>query len=248
MAVLIVSLGILCIGYYLCSVTYAGFGVSMIWIWLLGGIALIGLGTAMLYCKKQGIGQEMPFALRCVLKTILVSIAALFLIMEGLIFSGMNQKGEPNLDYLIVLGCQVKGNGPSKSLRERLDTAKEYMEQNPQTKAILSGGQGRGENISEAACMFQYLTEQGVDPARLIMEDKSTTTVENLDFSRAFLDEGKEKIGLVTNNFHIYRSVRIAKKAGYKNVCGIAAPSRTMLLPHYLVREFLALSKEEISH
>ena len=90
--------------------------------------------------------------------------------------------------------------------------------------------------------MRRYLENAGVDSSRLLMEDQSTTTAENLLYSQKYLDT----VGIVTNNFHVYRSIRIAKKAGYVNVCGIAAPSRSVLQLHYLVREFFALTKELI--
>lgn len=138
----------------------------------------------------------------------------------------------------------MKGEYPSRSLRERLEVAEEYLENNPETVAILSGGQGKGEEISEAECMYRYLTDTGISEKRLIVEDRSATTVENLDFSRQFLEQETDSVGLITNNFHIYRSVRIARKAGYHRVCGIAASSGPILLPHYLVREFFALTKE----
>lgn len=246
MAVLLVIIGSLCIGYYIASVMYAGFGASVIWIWLLGGVVFLILGATMLYCKNKGIEFHIPFSLKCIVKTVLVCVAGLFLVMEGLIVSGMFQKGEPGLDYIIVLGCQVKGERPSKALAERLDTARIYMEENPDTKAILSGGQGSGEDITEAECMRRYLEDSGIDSARLLIEDESTTTVENLKFSQKFVNAGVNTVGIVTNNFHVYRSVRIARKAGYVNVCGIAAPSRSVLQLHYLVREFFALTKELI--
>lgn len=246
MAVLLIIFGILCIVYYIASVMYAGFGASVIWIWLLGGFGFLILGITMLYCKNKGIVIRIPFTVKCVVKTGLVCLAGFFLVMEGLIFSGMFQKGEPELDYIIVLGCQVKKERPSKALTERLDTALEYLEENPNTKAILSGGQGTGEDITEAECMRRYLENAGVDSSRLLMEDQSTTTAENLLYSQKYLDTGSDTVGIVTNNFHVYRSIRIAKKAGYVNVCGIAAPSRSVLQLHYLVREFFALTKELI--
>ena len=94
--------------------------------------------------------------------------------------------------------------------------------------------------------MRRYLEDSGIDSARLLIEDESTTTVENLKFSQKFVNAGVNTVGIVTNNFHVYRSVRIARKAGYVNVCGIAAPSRSVLQLHYLVREFFALTKELI--
>ncbi|MBS6196714.1 MAG: YdcF family protein [Clostridiales bacterium] len=244
MAGVLIVIGILCIAYYLGSVAYAGFGVSMIWIWLAGGVACILLGGTMAYCRKHGIDEQIPFSVKCILQTGIACVLVLFLVTEGLICSGMFQKGSPNLDYIIVLGCQVKGKTPSKALKMRLETAREYLEDNPGTKAVLSGGRGDGEEISEAQCMYQYLTDAGIDESRLIQEDQSTTTVENLDFSKTFLEEGKDTVGIVTNNFHVYRSLQIAKKAGYMRSSGIAAPAGNILLPHYMVREFFALTKE----
>ena len=244
MALFLFFLGLFCIGYYIAGVTYAGFSVSMIWIWLAGGITLIFLGGLIIYCKRHGITQEIPFSVKCMAGTGVVCAMILFLVMEGLILSGMSQKGKPDLDYLVVLGCQVKGEHPSKALRERLETAQAYLEEYPETKAVLSGGQGPGEEISEAECMFRYLTKAGISRERLVKEDLSTTTVENLEFSKKFFDQERDTVGIVTNNFHVYRSMRIAKKAGYLQVCGIAAPSRTVLQLHYLVRECFALTKE----
>jgi uncharacterized SAM-binding protein YcdF (DUF218 family) len=248
MAIAFIILGIFCLLYYTASVMYAGFGASVIWIWLIGGIALLILGGVMLYCRKHGITVKIPFPLKCIMATGIVCFAGLFLIMEGLIVSGMGQKGQPDLDYIIVLGCQVKGETPSRSLKERLDTARMYLNENTDTKAILSGGQGKGEDISEAECMYRYLSENGIAEERLIMESESTTTAENLMYSQQYLDIERDKVGIVTNNFHVYRSLRLAKKTGYLQVCGIAAPSGTVLQLHYLVREFFALTKELIQN
>ena len=92
-------------------------------------------------------------------------------------------KIQENLDYIIVLGAHVNGTRLSKALLERARRALEYLEKNPGTKAVLSGGQGEGESISEAQAMSIYLQEHGISSDRLIMEDRSTNTKENLDFS-----------------------------------------------------------------
>ncbi len=84
-------------------------------------------------------------------------------------------------EYIIVLGCQVNGTSPGRYLRARINKAYEYLEANPQSKAVLSGGQGRGEDISEGQCMFNSLTSMGIDASRLIIEDKSTSTIENFE-------------------------------------------------------------------
>ena len=138
----------------------------------------------------------------------------------------------------------MNGERPSKALKDRVLTAAEYLRENPETKAVLSGGQGRGEEISEAVCMRRLLIREGISEERLILEEHSTTTMENLTFSQCFLNREREKVGLVTSNFHVYRSVYIGKKTGYKNVYGIGAPARTILLLHYMVRECFALLRE----
>ena len=92
-------------------------------------------------------------------------------------------KVRPDLDYIIVLGAHVAGTRLSKALLERTRRALRYLEENPETRAVLSGGQGQGEQISEAEAMYRYLTEHGIDGSRLILEDRSTNTKENLDFS-----------------------------------------------------------------
>ena len=240
----LIIMGIVFVLYYIACVLYAGMGASFIWIWLVGGLALVVLGGTLLVCRKHGIILQIPFSAKCLFQTAIACMAVIFLIGEGLIFSGMLQKGRPDLDYIIVLGCQVKGERPSKALQERLEMAKDYLEKNPDTKAILSGGMGTGEMITEAECMHRYLVNAGIDSRRLLMEDTSTTTLENLQNSQSYLDQETCSVGIVTNNFHVYRSVLLARRSGYQRVCGIAAPCKSVLLYHYLVREAFALARE----
>ncbi len=246
MASVLIAGGILFLLYYVMAVMYAGLETSIIWIWLIGGLLLMAAGGALLYMKKHEIVLVIPSLVKWIAGIILAAGIAVFAIGEFWIFSGIVQKGEPDLDYIVVLGCQVRGDVPSRALSERIEAAEAYLKANPETIAILSGGKGTGENISEAQCMRDWLVKAGIEEERLIMEANSTSTVENLQFSSEFLDEEKASVGVVSNNFHIYRSVAIAKKQGYENVCGIAAPSRSMLQPHFLVRECMALWKEKL--
>ena len=118
---------------------------------------------------------------------------ALFLFVEGLIVGAMLQKPEPGLDYIVVLGAQVKGNRPSLALSHRIWEAAEYLKGNPKTRAILSGGKGTGEDISEAQCMRQELEKLGISEERLIEENKSTSTQENIAYSYALLQADSRK-------------------------------------------------------
>lgn len=108
-------------------------------------------------------------------------------------FFGMLQKPSRDLDTLIVLGAQVNGTKLSNSLKLRLERAKEYLDENPETIAVVSGGKGSGEEISEAEAMYEYLVSQGIDETRLIKEDRSTNTNENLKYSLALLEEKSNK-------------------------------------------------------
>ena len=143
---------------------------------------------------------------------------------------------------LIVLGCQVRGETPSLLLRYRIQAAADYLEANPESTAVLSGGCGSGENISEAECMYRSLTALGIDPSRLFPEDKSTTTEENLRFSKALMErEGlKGPVAVVSNDFHICRALEMAEDLGLE-AQGLAARSNWYSRPTYILREALGL-------
>lgn len=112
--------------------------------------------------------------------------------MEIQICKGMYSKAEDGAQWIIVLGAQVRGKKITDSLRRRLDTAVCYLKKNKETKVIVSGGQGAGEEITEAEAMAEYLIKQGISKDRIRMEDQSTSTRENLRFSRKFLKADQE--------------------------------------------------------
>lgn len=143
---------------------------------------------------------------------------------------------------LIVLGCQVRGTSPSLLLSYRIQAAADYLEANPEAVAVLSGGRGGGENISEAECMYQNLVRRGIDPARLYREEQSTNTEENLRFSVALMErEGLTgPVAIVSNKFHICRALIMAEDLGLE-AQGLAARSNWYSLPTYVLREALAL-------
>ncbi|HJA93962.1 MAG TPA: YdcF family protein [Candidatus Eisenbergiella merdipullorum] len=169
-----------------------------------------------------------------------------FLLIEGLIVSRFQAKGEQGLDYLVVLGAQMRENGPSKALKLRLDTAYDYLMENPDTVVVVSGGQGSNEPVSEAQGMYDYLTGRGIAPERIRMEDRSRNTVENLQFSRAFIPKGAS-VGIVTNNFHVYRAERLAEGQGYGKTEGIAAPCDLFFQANNMIREFFGVMKDWLS-
>ncbi len=232
-------LGILCILYCLAILLSGAYGSWFFLIWAAAGICLLGLAWGM----HHHVWALLPALLRRVLLWGTLAAAVFFLLIEALILSGFSEKGEPGLDYLIVLGAQVWPSGPSKALRYRLDAAYDYLMENPDTAVIVSGGQGYNEPFTEAQGMYDYLTAKGLDASRIRMEDKSTSTYENLKFSAELMGSREKKVGIVTNNFHVYRSIQLAKAQGYTNICGISAPSNLAFQPNNMLREFFGVVK-----
>lgn len=172
--------------------------------------------------------------------------AALGIIYIGCLHINIHQaiqKEVPNhADYLIVLGARVKGTVPSLALQYRINMAAEYLTRNKSTIAIVSGGQGNGEEISEAEAMKRGLLKYGIDESRIILEDRSTSTYENIKYSKQLIPEGVLKGFLVTNDFHVYRAEKIAASQGLK-LPGIAADTPKVVLVKSYIREYLAITK-----
>lgn len=139
---------------------------------------------------------------------------------------------------VVVLGCRVRKDGPSLMLSERINAAYRYLTDNPENVCILSGGKGSDEPISEARCMFECLTEMGISPDRLILEEESTSTYENLLFSKIIISERNlnERITVITNDFHMYRAMLLSEEL---RLDSYRFPARTnyMFYPTYFVRE-----------
>lgn len=209
-------------------------------IWALGGFFFLGLAAVLRY----DLWSRFPLPLRRVIVCMLAVGAVLFVVAEGCIFAHYRDKGRPDLDYIIVLGAQMKQGGPSAVLKFRLDAACDYLTANENTLCVVSGGQGANEPCSEAEGMYDYLVERGIAPERILMEDRSTDTSENIAFSAALIGGTDKDVGIVTNNFHVFRGVMLARHAGFEDACGISARSNVYFQPNNLVREFFGIMKD----
>ena len=187
----------------------------------------------------------LPGLLQKILIVLIILGCVLFLFVEGLVVSGFSKKGRDHLDYLLVLGAQVYDNGPSVVLKYRLDRAILYLQDNPDTICIVSGGQGENEPFAEADGMAEYLIKHGIDAERIRKEDASLKTIQNIRNSMEMIEEGSS-VGIVTNNFHLFRALSIAKKQGLKNCAGIPAGSKAVYLPNNMLREFFGILKDFI--
>ncbi len=159
-------------------------------------------------------------------------------------------------EVMVIFGCQVKPDGPSTLLRDRLDTALAYLEEHPETRAVVSGGKGDDEHQSEAQCMSDYLTAHGVGEAKILMEDSSRNTHQNIQNTLALLDGGPFwdaavqedscRYVLVSSDFHLSRILMLWERATGRvdNVTTLPAPcSHAPSRVQMFFREPLALAK-----
>ena len=205
------------------------------------GLCCLGL-MALLWFYR--LSNRFGKAVVTVVTILLCAGLAVFAATEGFIIHA--SRGNPgDSDYLLVLGAKVNENGPSLALRNRIDAAYDYLTAHPDCIAILSGGQGSDEPMTEAQCMFRELTARGIDPSRLWLEDQSTNTWENLKFSRALLEENTgsapEQIALVSSEFHLFRAGLFARRFGF-HIQGVpAATTLPLLKANYFIREAVAV-------
>ena len=187
---------------------------------------------------------KIPVPIR-IIAIVLCSAAFLyFLFTQILILRHFNDKAPENLNYIIVLGAQIRKDRPSWVLQFRLDTAIDYLNANPDTICIVSGGQGPNEHISEAEGMRNYLLENHIPEERIVMENKSKNTIENILFSKELLKDETSSVGILTNNFHTYRSVALGRKQLKNPIYGISAPSSPRYLPNNMLRETVGITKD----
>ena len=161
--------------------------------------------------------------------------------MELPIVKNARTDPEPGRKYLIVLGAAVHGDSPSLALTHRLEGALDYLNRYPDSVAIVSGGRGKGENITEAECMRRWLINHEVDSGRIICEDKATSTMENLLFSfdiiRSLGDAPDGNVALLSSSYHLYRAKCMAEQLGVK-AAGVAGnPGYPVYMLNCFIRE-----------
>lgn len=144
-------------------------------------------------------------------------------------------------DYMVVLGAKVRDDGPSVSLWDRIYGAAEYMQSHPDVIAVVSGGQGADEPMSEGQAMFDELVKLGISPERIWIEDQATSTRENITFSLDLIEEKTGTrpavLGVVSSEYHLFRAGLLANSCGVEFVGIPAATSRPSQLINHLMRE-----------
>lgn len=199
------------------------------------------------YYRPYG-GRRKPVWLLALLAAVLAALLS-FAVLLGVVLSGAHDSitGEPKV--MVILGCKVESWGPSILLQDRLDKALDYLEDHPDLTIVASGGQGLDEHQSEAQCMYDYLTDHGVDGNQILLEDQSHNTWENIRFTQALLEQegiDTSQMLVVSNGFHLTRVRMLWDRAweGDYTLSTLAAPSSH--IPSRLkmyIREPLALVK-----
>lgn len=188
-----------------------------------------------------------------ILRKILFALAAVFIltfvVVEGLIFYHGQKTRDEEADVILILGARLYGRAPSPALMYRLDRGYQYLVEHPQTLVVVSGGMGRGEEITEAEGMKTYLLEKGIDESRILSEEESFNTYENITYTISMLQEKlptlnleETKFGIVTSSFHVYRGTLTAREKGL-DAFGIPAKTPPTTLVKGYLREYLSVLK-----
>lgn len=157
--------------------------------------------------------------------------------------AALKNEADGTNEFAVILGAKVKPGGiPSQSLKNRLDAAVDYLQKYPAVKAIVTGGQGADEDRTEASVMANYLIKHGIAEDRVLLEDQSTTTYENLLFAKKLLPENTASITIISNDFHLKRATVLARKLGLKADV-VAAPTPKVVNTKSRIRERLAIIK-----
>ena len=239
-----IMLGIISIIYFIGYAVWAGINSSFLYIWAVLGVVLIAYGVGYHYIDRAGLVLWKRVAHG-------VGVAFLLCIVGGLCMVGKlvwegNAAPDANADYMIVLGGHVYGERMSQNLWYRVDSAYQYLQGNPNTKAVLSGGKGQGESITEAEAMYRYLVKHGIAKDRLLREETSVNTDENIRNSIKLIGSKTKKVIIVSNDYHIYRAKRIARKQGCSNVEAIGSKTHAYTAPNAYVREVIAVIKYKL--
>ena len=177
----------------------------------------------------------------------LIAGSGLFLAMEIPILGAACTEENTDAPYGIVFGAAVHGSKPSLAMAERCEAALAWMEEHPDSKVIVSGGQGSGEQLTEAQAMTDYLTSRGADPSRILQEPEATSSYENLVYSLRVLEsDGGDPAGraaLISSEYHLYRLKQMAEQLGCDPVCVAAKTAIFPLRVNYYIREAFAMWK-----
>ena len=241
-------LGAILMAYHIILKLFVGY-ISFSRVFFFVGVILFIYGFMELRYKLDLWGHIPPIFRKIIAILFIISLSV-FLIIESIVVINGFKTDNDKPDYIMVLGAGLRGTKISSSLEERLKSALEFNKEYPDVPIIVSGGQGKGEDISEAVAMKSYLINNGIDKDLIIMEDKSTSTYENFLYTYELLNKRDEaeqpKITVITNSFHMYRAKYLGEKIGFK-CYGYPAKTLKSSAIIFYVREVFAVIKAYLS-
>ncbi|MBQ7801766.1 MAG: YdcF family protein [Oscillospiraceae bacterium] len=202
------------------------------------------MGLVLFYNVMSIWGRKNPKPAKAVKRifTIFLCIGLLVVgITECLVVRASFGSADTDFEYLVVLGAKVRSDGPSLSLQNRIDAAYDYLAAHPDAIAVVTGGRGTDEPITEAQCMYDHLVARGIDPDRIWMEDQATSTWENLHFTLDLIEEKTgarpTKLGVLSSEYHLFRASLFARECGVEFVGIPAKTTKLSLRINYFMRE-----------
>lgn len=263
LARIFVVLAVLCILYFIIIIIYAGFQTAYCFIWPVFAIGFLSMGYYSIRASRHQGGMPR------FLSTFVFTSFGLFMCLFAMIMSAViastrpDSPVTPKADYIIVPGARVYSNGVSMTLMLRLEQALRYNEYNPDVTFVLSGGLDKGDAIPEALAMYNFMSMNGVPSSRMIMDTRGKTTSDiisravrkiyaDAEIRKTPLGPGdivwpkdyEPRIGVLTSDYHIMRSVRILEKNGVNAPIAIPAGSDKVMFLHQCVRESAAVLRD----
>ena len=227
---------LLCMAAFLRFVA-VGYSFSGLVCFFLAGVLLAFWGLRLIKTRFPKTGK---WAFRVFVICLAVGFTVIA-VTEGMIIAASFGDPEASCEYIVVLGCLVRNSGPSASLWDRIYAARDYLEGHPDVIAILSGGKGSDEPMTEAQCMYDQLVRLGISPQRLWLEDKATSTWENLQFSLDLIERRTgtrpTKLGILSSEYHLFRATMFAHDLGIEAVGIPARTSKTSQAINHFMRE-----------
>jgi uncharacterized SAM-binding protein YcdF (DUF218 family) len=232
--------GLICAVYGIVILGILGMGGVFNFFFLAAGLFLMALSL---------LWDRMPVTLKRGVTALTVVLGMMFLIIEGIIIHDAVSPASENADYVIVLGARVRKDGPTVDFKARIEAGYRYAHDNERVMIITTGGKGDDEHMAEALVARNYLMNMGIPEARILYEDRSTNTQENIENSRMLIegrgdDPETAKIIIVSASYHLCRARFIADRMGFRNVETLGSNGLMILMPHYYTREFFALIKD----
>ena len=245
---LVAAILIFVLGFVLRFLTITGMQFSFYLCCGTSFFLLVWCGVNML---EQSRIKTLGHALKALLTLFLLAGSAVFLVAEAFVLSGARTTINVQADCLLILGAGVDGTVPSLILQSRLEAAQSYWEIHPSIPIVVSGGQGAGEDISEAKAMQTYLINHGIPENCIYLEDQSRNTEENMQYSKALMEKEHiphETVAVVSNEFHLYRARILAEDVGLQTI-GVSAKTPYLILKiNYFIREAFALLQQTVFH